>query len=201
MSAIKGIDTIKVRRADGAEVEYAAKLLAADVGFDTAAKVAALLAGPLGSVLSAGMGLKPPAPPAEGDAESPAPSSGWLSAEVKPEVIASAMSTLGLSLRDPALAEVLATMMEVVERWDPAAGGKKDRHAVAWTVEFAGEYGALLEVLVFALRHNFRSFFSTGPAAALSSAGQSLGTSILQRASTGGSRRSPVAMARPSSPT
>lgn len=196
MSAIKGLDTIKVRRADGEEVEYAAKLLAADVGFETAAKVGALLAGPLGSVLSASLGLQPPAPPSEGE---PAPSSGWLAAEVKPEVITSALTTLGLSLRDPALLEVLSTMMEVVERWDPAPGGKKDRRPVAWTVEFAGEYGALLEVLVFTLRHNFRSFFSTGPAAALSSAGQSLGTSILQRASTGASRRSPVATVRPSS--
>lgn len=177
-------DILEAARTDGTAHRYVLRLIPADVGFELGAKLAALLAGPLGGLLSSALQLKD-APAAEGVEP---PSGG---SPISGEAIAATLQHLGLSLRDPAFMEVVRESMPYV------SVVQGDKHApVVWGTEFAGEYGTMLEVLVSLWRKNFRSFFATGPVSALRSAVPSLAGLSLPTASTRSSPRSPVAMAR-----
>lgn len=187
------IETITTTRSDGERRDYLVTKLPADTGLETSAKLTALLSGPLGVVLGPALGLG--ATTVEG-----APAASGLDARLTPEQLGAALAMLGVSLRDPALMEIVRTVLANLERLS-VERSEKVRRPVEWTSEFAGEYGALLTVIVGALRFNFRSFFSTGPASALGSVGQLLGASIRQRAATGASPTSQGAGVRTSSPT
>jgi len=176
------IETIKVERSSGETREYMLRMLPADTGLRTSLKLAALLATPVGNLLAGAMGLKKPV---EADPENGAP---FAEADIAPDVLAAAVSSLGLSLADPALIDIVETMMSTVERVSSDGKGSRQRHAIVYATEFQGEYGALWAVALEALKINFRSFFSTGPAKGLLSTGQTLGASFLRRASTGGSQ-------------
>lgn len=80
-------------------------------------------------------------------------------ADLAPGVLGDAVSKMTLQLADPSTLQLVHTLLKDLQK----GNGKGGYEPIEFETEFASNYGALTELLVWSIKINFASFFEGNP--------------------------------------